>query len=300
MSLTELIYSPEHWAQSDYFVTNKTSIEEAQVSPIEQAQATLITALKVADAAEGSPSDPFVYFRTTIAKEPSWTGVLVFNGTIDGREMPPDLQMLFAGIDGVLTAHHFGVELNQIQHTPSPLSTTEIATHHSSQVHLKGKEAGNDESTTPTLTKSSLFGVIHYPTALPSQNTDVVGLNEEREETGKYNFFVKNLDVFIHNSLVEQFHCEVGMTIHQLFERRVTLDSEHAGTGNKPDTLYIKGRYQYHGKVGTVVFSAEESGNEFLFNKEKQPFIRVTDSFNVRGARSCSGDRRKTSAHTNC
>ena len=232
-SLTDLIATTGAWAQSDVFVDD-----------VDKTQATLKAALKVAEDARHQPYDPFVYFRDTIASQSGWTGLIAFNGPIDGNGMPPDLQMLFAGIDGELRAHHFGVEVNRIE---------------------------PDANKQPAIAESSLFGVIHYPTTGPPPTPST---------TADFDFKVEELNVAIRNSAVTDFHAKVGVTANRLFGRPVTLTP----ASDPPNTVVLTGQYQRHGTVGTVTFGAPPSGAfDFGTTVAAKP-VRVLDTLTVSGA----------------
>ncbi|HEX8392434.1 MAG TPA: hypothetical protein VF665_08775 [Longimicrobium sp.] len=236
------------WAEPGVFVTD-----------VAAAQATLRQSLAAAgvpcpsgalgdgDAPDADGDHAFDYFRTVIAVEPAWTGILAFNAPINANGMPLDLQMLFAGIDGELYAHHFGVELNQL--TP----------------------AGGDTAT--GISQSSLFGVIHYPgsTSAPLRGDPA---------PGDYDFHVEKLVVALRNSAITVFDCKVGMSIRSLFGRAVQLVPATADA--PPGTVVIAGRYQRHGTVGTVTFTAAERA-AFLFGTGDGS-VRVLDRFGVTGA----------------
>lgn len=176
-SLKDLINTTAAWTDPAYFLLG------GDVSIVQQA---LQDALKKAQNAQNSPDDPFQYFREVIASDPDWTGMIVFNCPIDGNNMPDDFKMLFAGVDGPLTAHHFGVELNQI-----------------------GISNGQ-----PDIDKSSLFGVIYYE----NETTPDAGKT--------YEFIVGELIVEFRNSTILAFHASAGLMINQLFGRDVILQQE--------------------------------------------------------------------------
>ena len=134
-SLTELIEG-DGWAHPEVFVGNPDAVAATRQC--------LRDAVKIAHDSKGKPDDPFGYFRDVVAGPPGWTGLLSFNAPINGNGMPADLQMLFAGIDGQLRAHHFGVELPGVRADP----------------------AG------PAIEESSLFGVIHYQEPAPAVTGD--------------------------------------------------------------------------------------------------------------------------------
>jgi hypothetical protein len=93
-----------------------------------------------------------------------------------------------------------------------------------------------------------------------------------------YDFEVQKLVVAIRNSAVTVFDTKVGMTIESLFGRTVSIDPP----STPANTVVIPGRYQKHGSVGTVTFSAAESA-AFLFSLGGS-YVRVLDRFAVTGA----------------
>lgn len=207
-SLTELVADTGSWAHKNVFVG-----DDAQVAA---ALRTLQAALKVAATPGPAGDDPFVYFRAHIADNASWTGMLSFNGPIDGNGMPADLQMLFAGIDGPLRAHHFGVEINRVtRKPPAP----------------------------PQILESALFGVVHY---------ELIGPPPKPPAGKDFAFSVEELNVAIHNSNVTEFYAKVAVTIDALFGRAVTM----APASTPSNTIELIGQYQRHGNVGTVTFDA--------------------------------------------
>ncbi len=260
LSLAQLIDATEYWAEKDYFVGGASSVAAAQE--------TLKKALKAADVPNpdvpfvdfpnvpNPDDDPFVDFRR-LATDPTWTGLIAFNAPINGNGMPTDLQMLFAGIDGPLKAHHFGVQINRLHDS-------------------------TDTTPVPEITESSLFGVIYYqkpPTRLSAPRA--VEAIEATDPPDDYAFIVEELAIAIKNSSITQFHCQVGMTINKLFGRDVILDGQ--GSNDPPSNrVIVSGQYQKHGGVGTVTFHASRKG-QFLFNPDGSR-IRVLKSFRVSGA----------------
>jgi hypothetical protein len=244
-SLSDLIADVVAWAQPGVFIGDRAAIADAQDA--------LRAALVTANSTKDKPGDPFGYFRDPIASNPAWTGLLSFNGSINGNGMPADLQMLFAGIDGPLRAHHCGVEVNRI--------TRKVPT-------------------APEIEESALFGVVHYqplpdplphPVVSPSTSDDPLPVED-------FGFAVETLNVAIRNSAVTDFHAQVAVRIGALFGRAVTLQSP---TGS-PNTIRLTGQYQCHGDVGTVTFGAPQSAS-FSFAAGVTT-ARVLDALLVEGA----------------
>ncbi|WP_100448814.1 hypothetical protein [Glycomyces xiaoerkulensis] len=209
-SLTDLADSPADWAEPAYFIGGPPAVSRAR--------GTLRAALRTAEDAEGETDDPFGYFRDVIATSPGWTGIVAFNSPINGNGMPESFQMLFAGIDGRLTAHHFGVEANRIQ---------------------------RDRDGLPEIAESSLFGVVHY--APPA--SEVVPPDPK-----PFDFRVRELNVAVRNSAVTRFHAEVAMTINELFGRRV----HRATADAQDNSVAVTGRYLERDGIGTVAFEAAD------------------------------------------
>jgi hypothetical protein len=247
LSLVDLIHTPQQWAEADYFVGDGKDQRDVRD--------TLAAALEIANAAQKDRDDPFGDFRG-LANDPGWTGMIAFNAPINGNGMPADLQMLFAGIDGQLKAHHFGVQINRIRDSV-------------------------DASPVPEISESSMFGVIYHGHGEPA-DTPVSAPAPRDGAKPDYAFTVYELAVAMKNSAVTQFHCRVGMTIDKLFGREVRLVGARKRGDIAANTVMVTGQYQRHGDVGTVVFNAAESG-QFLFNPDGDR-VRVLASFSLTGA----------------
>ena len=179
-SLTQFVQNTQTWA-------NTGDLLEGGVTA---AQEMLLAALAQANN-PNTTDDPFQNFRQ-IAADPNWTGLLVFNCPIDGAQMDPDFQMLFAGINGPLIAHHIGVETNQTELTANLFD----------------------------INTSSLFGVINYEG------------QEDEDAGQLYGFNVKELVIVFDNSTITAFHASVGLTVNQLFGRQVYLQGPNEGIPN--------------------------------------------------------------------
>jgi hypothetical protein len=269
-SLLELIDDPSSWSNPAYFLADGN---------VNAVTAQLQKAILQAESTIGAENDPFAYFRKEILSNKRWTGQIIFNSPLDGNNMPSDLQMLMAGLDGPLIAHHFGVELNQLAKIAPPFSVD--------------------------IEKSSLFGVIYYENenkpqtakAVPSivenraaisSNSYPLALNETPTED--YKFLVNNLIVLFQNSTIENFDCEVGLMINKLFSRPVFLQGEKQEVpmfNDEPiageiNTFTIKGNYQKIAEVGTISFNSNER-HTYDFNPNGY-YVRALDSFIITSA----------------
>ncbi|HEY0024925.1 MAG TPA: hypothetical protein VGB24_18570 [Longimicrobium sp.] len=232
-SLADLVANASLWTATDDFVGTPAAVAAVQ--------AQLQESLRVAGVGGGAPASPdtgdtggpFAYFRQ-IAVDPAWTGVLCFDGVVDGHGMPPDFQMLLGGVQGPLRAHHLGIEVN----------------------HVGGGSPGAGE-----LTNSSLFGVIHYQAPPPGGSPAAASPAGD----GDFAYAVEYLTVVFGNSVITQFNAEVGLTVRRLFGREVALQGVPPSSPPVPaNTLTIKGQYQKAGAssgsagVGTVSFVADQ------------------------------------------
>jgi hypothetical protein len=210
-TLQELVAQPGLWVNVETFVGGPDQVADVQTA--------LNDAIQVGVANAGASGNPFGVFNDLVGDR-DWTGVLAFNLPIDGNGMPPDLQMLLGGINGQLTAHHFGIQGNRVSWTNG----------------------------TPCL-DSSLFGVIFYPGGTPGSPASNGG--------GDLDYEVESLTVFINNSEIVLFNVTVALTANALFGRDVTLlaASPASPMGGTSNTLSIAGTYQTSGGTGAVVFS---------------------------------------------
>jgi hypothetical protein len=218
ISLQDWFAMPDRWRNADIFVGNASSIEAARK--------IFQTALDTAKAA--TTPGLFEDFLTRIAGDPRWRGFVAFQARIDGNAMPPTLQILLAGIDAPLRAHHVAVDVSA----------------------LTAKEGVAQE-----LGPSAVAGVISYDRADPGKAPSAARAEEQAADPpppSDYGFFTQSLKVGIFNSTVTTFHAEVALAVPWLFGRTVTLDP---GKGDPaPNTFPLKGVYHVIGGVPTVTF----------------------------------------------
>ncbi|MGR3493793.1 hypothetical protein [Citreimonas sp.] len=174
-TLEDLIARVEAWDDTEYFVGDAGQVATART--------LLMRAIAEAKAQRDAPGNPFGYFLDTILNTREWTGFLTFNAPIDGRQMPPDYQMILGGIDGQLMAHHFGVETNRL---------------------------GLGDDGVPLIQGTAFAGVFFY---LEPQDSP--------EPTGAYGYRTTKLIIEIRNAAIRQFASEVAVTLNELFDRPV-------------------------------------------------------------------------------
>src|SRR5207237_5835437 len=107
------------------------------------------------------------------------------------------------------------------------------------------------KQTTPTLSQSSLFGLVDYkkPESPPEARTAAAGLDIF------YNFEVEYLRALFTNSALESFSCRINLTINNLFGTDVTGDLPPSASGaeaasDDANIIVISRPYQAHSPDG--------------------------------------------------
>ena len=242
-TLQELLERVDAWDNPAWFVGSTPQVESAQ--------AIIRQSIADAQAAKDTPGKPFDYFLNTVVSTKSWTGLLVFNAPVDGRNMPPDFQMILGGIDGPLRAHHFGIETNKLN---------------------------NKDGSDPDIEKTSFLGVFfHLEREPPPPKPDQ-----------PFGFRTTELIIVIRNSAIAQFRSEISITLNQLFGRAVVGEPaektsiEVLAENDEPNSVRLKGEYQTIDGIGRVIFDGELN-RAFAFNSGND-LIRVIDRFQLKGA----------------
>ncbi|HQU74818.1 MAG TPA: hypothetical protein PLG66_21105, partial [Calditrichia bacterium] len=243
-SLLDLIADTGAWTASDQFVGDDSTVDATR-----ETLEMLFAQAGVPGSGQNAPGkqNPFAYFQQ-IAVDPEWTGVLVMDALVDGNGMPPDLQILLAGIPGSqLRAHHFGIQAN----------------------NLRGQSPGPN-----AIKHSSVFGVIHYlapPDGSPSHLLP-----------GDFRYIVQQLTVVFANSSITTFNVAIELTLNTLFGRSVSLESAAPSSPALPEnTILIHGQYQKSGAVGHVKF-VTETPYDFVVNKPEGA-LRVIERIRLSG-----------------
>jgi len=213
VSLQDMFAMTGRWRDADKLVAPNATAVAGGKPDFHTAQQVFIDALAVARSA---PLPLFDDFLQRIALDPTWTGIVVFNAPVDGNNMPPTLQILMAGMNSPLKAHHLAVDVTMLQ-----------------------TQAGVPSDLGP----SSVAGVISYDA---SAGTVPAG-------NGDYGFFTKSLKVGIFGSAVTLFNAEVGVSANLFFGRTVTLNPPY-GDPACPNTFLLKGIYHMVAGVPTVTF----------------------------------------------
>ncbi len=179
-----------------------------------------------------------------IINAPDWNGMLVLKADIGLNDFPEDLKGLLGGIDtNMLNAHHFGIEINQIN-----LDTN-----------------GNID----TRTQSSMFGLIDYIDSGYINSTEPAP-----DPTGDYDYRILTLQVLFQNSAITSFKSKMQLAINSLFDDKVTSTTDADGELKSYNTLLLDGSYENHDGQKSYLFN--EKGDTF-FNLSN----RILDSVEV-------------------
>lgn len=205
--LSQLVQDTESWTEKEAFNANVGDVQKRLQDYIETARRRHE---ELERARRGS--SPYRGFLRRV-DDANWNGVLVLNAALPLLGLPEQVQGIAVGIDEKrFRVHHFGVELNQV-----------------------GQE-GFD------IRKSSLFGLIDYPS--PPVTKTVDEMRQEAEENDGFAFNVKKLQVLFENSEVQRFDCTVQLWLGSLFEEKAQQVDPTSGAGVGHEIIEFDGNYE--------------------------------------------------------
>lgn len=209
-SVEQLAADPSKWTAAADFVGDAAAVSDVSARILQS----------IADAGKivSNGGVAAAYFQDFYTKmtDPEWTGVIALNTELDYELLPIDMQVLLGGIDGELTAHHFGVTINQIK---------------------------ADQPADTDIDNSSLFGLIYY-------NKDY------QPTSRTFDFQVTKLNVLFVNSVMADFQAQIAMTVTQLYGDTVKLDQGGPNDKPANDAILIDGVYLKNGTSGHIVFDS--------------------------------------------
>jgi large repetitive protein len=236
-SIKDLVADTSLWSQADTFNGPGFCAKQAQnyiQTLIQDACEAVYGAGNCPDGTpSGQPDTSSLYYNFyQVVTDPGWSGLLALNANMQLNNLPTAIKALTGGMtyrDGDQTVsnidafrvHHVGVSINDTD--PS--------------------------STKPTLSQSSLFGLVDYekPTAPELARAAANGLD------AFYNFEVEYLRALFTNSALGSFACQVNLTINNLFNTPVTGEADPgngAAGGDDKNIVVITGSYQAHSTSG--------------------------------------------------
>jgi hypothetical protein len=245
-----LLANPDKWTQKTELAAPST-VAEGQPAPGAPRPSELsVLARWLQDYFQRAHDHPdqasFARFNA-IAKSPDWTGILVLRMDIAG--VPPDLAGIMAGVTApdAFVAHHFGIEISQIQNDPgSP-----------------------DISVADT---SSMFGLIDYvdPAFVPpaaGQPTPAV----PQISGAPYEFRLLDLQVLFANTAIRAFRADAQITVNQLFGM---VPARMGDGGNPYNAILLRGTYQNNNGAGVFGLSSAAPAT-FYYDNNLLPKIEI-------------------------
>lgn len=190
--------------------------------------------------------EPALAHFNSLAADPKWQGVLALRVDVPLDQLPPQVSALRCGIDSPkLSAHHLGVEINQL--TPDG-------------TELQGP--------------SSLFGLIDYTDPVYGEMLKRGASSETPVPPAPgltYDFKTLRLLVLFENSEVKQFTSSCQVTLTQWFGDPVVPP---AGGGPPQTSLVLQGALQHHDGQSVYTFSSRKGG-VFPLDSKVLPSVTV-------------------------
>jgi hypothetical protein len=218
-----LVQDTRLWSQPDTFNTT-FSADQAQAyvtKLIEDARAAVFP-----NGGDQPDTDSLYYNFYQTVTDPAFSGILAVNCNIELQKLPTAIKAVLGGMKdpGVagFRAHHVGIAINDTD--PS--------------------------QPTPALAKSAMFALVDYEKATDDKPAAVAGIEID------YGFEVEYLRALFMNSELRSFACKINLTVNNLFDTNVTLQSDKKatagddGNGDDGNIIAIMGSYQAHATSG--------------------------------------------------
>jgi len=206
-SIEERIKNQQLWTDPLNFNTtaNLSGLSDWIIAYIETAKKS------VADQGNNSP---FKHFVDIVTNE-NWNGILCLQVTLELNSVPKEIKAILAGIDtSRFTAHHFGIEANQISLTA-------------------------DNKINPDF-KSSMFGLINYIDEVYEKRKPSDPLIQAK---GDFDFKVLELQVLFEQSEVKDFKSKIQLTLNKLFNETVSIKHDVRDEAITENSIVLNGLY---------------------------------------------------------
>jgi large repetitive protein len=181
-SIKELVDAPNLWSQPDTFNV---------AHPATEIQEYLQGVIQAAEDADDELYENFL----TVVGDPNFSGILAVNCNIDLDSLPAAIKSVLGGMKNpgisAFRAHHVGIAINDTDPTQP----------------------------TPTLAKSSMFGLVDYEGVLQGPTSGWL-----------WDYEVEYLRALFVNSELRSFACKVDLYILQMFMNGVTLSRRETAT----------------------------------------------------------------------
>jgi large repetitive protein len=264
-SIASLVNDMRFWSLPDIFNTPDFKATQAQAYLQNMIQ-DACSAVYKGQCTDGSPNggakpdtSSLYYNFYQVVTDPNFSGLLAVNCNMELDDLPLAIRAILGGMTktppgggppvsniDAFRVHHVGVQINDT----------------------------DPQSTTPTLTQSSLFGLVDYEKPEDS-STQALTVASEDGIGVDYSFEVEYLRALFTNSELRQFACKINLTVNSLFATDVTLDS------NPDNIVVITGSYQAHSgddgntsqSSGQDIYSFVAEG-KFAFNFATNPYLK--------------------------
>lgn len=271
-SISDLVNDMRFWSLPDTFNAPGFTAAQAQAYLQKMIQ-DACSAVYKGECTDGEPNggataDPtsLYYNFYQAVTDPNFSGLLAVNCNMQLDALPLAIRAILGGMTktppgggppvsniDAFRVHHIGVQINDT----------------------------DPQSGTPTLTQSSLFGLVDYE---KPQDSETKALATAADGIGvDYSFEVEYLRALFTNSELRQFSCKINLTVNSLFDTDVKLDSDSdTDTDSDSDNVVvITGSYQAHSgdddnsgqSSGQDVYSFVAEGN-FAFTFDSNPYLK--------------------------
>ncbi len=217
-----LVGNPSKWTMADTFAAPRTLAPGAtEPGPPDPSQLGNLAFWLQGYFAAAAASPDVEYFGdfNALARDPSWTGLLLLRGTI--AAVPPGLAGITAGVTDptAFNVHHLAVPLTPVSLTPPSPGDTAVG---------------------PDVTRSSaVSGLIYYLDPLADPTDLAAPLPSDPQRT--YDFQLNSLRVRFAHSELQAFSSYAQVTLNSLFGSRVS----GLGDATRSDTsVVLTGGYQ--------------------------------------------------------
>lgn len=213
----------------------------------------------------GDPDTNSIYYNFyQVVTDPNFSGLLALNCNMKLDSLPTAIRAVTGGMTktengnqvsniDAFRVHHVGVEINDT----------------------------DPEGSTPTLSQSSLFGLVDYEKP-ETGDSDTKNVSGNASTDVFYNFEVQYLRALFTNSELRNFSCKINLTINNLFNTGVKEES-NPGTAWTADgdenVVVITGSYQAHSTSGDDESSGEGiysfiAEGTFPFTFDENPYLK--------------------------
>ena len=246
-SIEDLVKNIGLWSSPDDFNNDGYPATSAQGYIEQQIDAA-------AAAVEEDPDSLFANFYS-IVTDPNFAGILALNCNLQLNELPSAIQAVLGG----MTREENGVTVSNVD---------QFRAHHVG-IQINNTDPNQAE---PAISQSSLFALVDYEKPASENAAAKAGI-----DLVPLGFEVEYLRALFTNSELRSFACQLNLTINNLFNTGVSLNSNNGAAADDDENSVIKiqGSYQNHSggdTEGQGVYSFVAEG-EFDFTFAENPYL---------------------------